>query len=245
MRDGRFAPSLASGVGCPCSRDAIAAVGRVRLMRFHRFGEYGTRRTPNAKPSLSNPRNVTGPLEMKPVLVSSAELGPPCGGLSRSETNEYDATTWSARTWMSYSTQQLSVSLQLAVAWEAAKALGGSAWVGCWAGCPLCCSLGCGGCLGCGRRLNFPACPSPRSDSCPSPPVRFRPSAGSRPRRFCGSEFVLGVGSEFFARAARTAIRRRAAPPRGRRPRPPRAAHHVVGPHEENFAISEGQDAFF
>ena len=37
---------------------------------------------------------------------------------------QYDATTWSARTWMSYSTQQLSVSLQLAVAWEAAKAMG-------------------------------------------------------------------------------------------------------------------------
>ena len=37
---------------------------------------------------------------------------------------QYDDTTWAARTWMSYATHQLSVSLHRSVAWEAANAMG-------------------------------------------------------------------------------------------------------------------------
>ena len=37
---------------------------------------------------------------------------------------EYDDTTWSARTWQSFATQQISVALQLAATLEIAHALG-------------------------------------------------------------------------------------------------------------------------
>ena len=37
---------------------------------------------------------------------------------------EYDATTWSARTWLSFQAQKLSVALQYAVALELSNALG-------------------------------------------------------------------------------------------------------------------------
>ena len=37
---------------------------------------------------------------------------------------EYDATTWSARTWLAFSVQQLSVALHRAAALEIAQALG-------------------------------------------------------------------------------------------------------------------------
>ena len=37
---------------------------------------------------------------------------------------EYDETTWSARTWQSFATQQISVALQLAATLEIAHALG-------------------------------------------------------------------------------------------------------------------------
>ena len=36
---------------------------------------------------------------------------------------EYDATTWSARTWLSYATQRLACALARAVAWELATAM--------------------------------------------------------------------------------------------------------------------------
>ena len=38
--------------------------------------------------------------------------------------SEYDETTWSARTWMAFVTQRLSVASQLSMAQEAAEALG-------------------------------------------------------------------------------------------------------------------------
>ena len=38
--------------------------------------------------------------------------------------SEYDATTWSARTWMSFNTQKISVALHTACAMEIADALG-------------------------------------------------------------------------------------------------------------------------
>ena len=38
--------------------------------------------------------------------------------------SEYDETTWSARTWMAFATQRLSVASQLSMAQEAAEALG-------------------------------------------------------------------------------------------------------------------------
>ena len=37
--------------------------------------------------------------------------------------SEYDATTWSARTWLSYTTQRMSCALVRAVAWELASAM--------------------------------------------------------------------------------------------------------------------------
>ena len=37
---------------------------------------------------------------------------------------QYDLTTWSARSWLSYQTQQLSVKLHIACAWEIAEELG-------------------------------------------------------------------------------------------------------------------------
>ena len=37
---------------------------------------------------------------------------------------EHDETTWSARTWMAFVTQRLSVAAQLSMAQEAAEALG-------------------------------------------------------------------------------------------------------------------------
>ena len=36
---------------------------------------------------------------------------------------EYDVTTWSARTWTSFTCQKLSVALHKAVAWEIGQAL--------------------------------------------------------------------------------------------------------------------------
>ena len=38
--------------------------------------------------------------------------------------SEYDETTWSARTWLSFVSQRLSVATQLAAAQEVAEALG-------------------------------------------------------------------------------------------------------------------------
>eukprot|EP00964_Phaeocystis_antarctica_P146635 scaffold113000_cov57-Phaeocystis_antarctica.AAC.4 len=38
--------------------------------------------------------------------------------------SEYDETAWSARTWMAFVTQRLSVASQLSMAQEAAEALG-------------------------------------------------------------------------------------------------------------------------
>ena len=38
--------------------------------------------------------------------------------------SEYDETTWAARTWTSFTSQRISVAAQLAMAQEAAEALG-------------------------------------------------------------------------------------------------------------------------
>ena len=38
--------------------------------------------------------------------------------------SEYDETTWSARTWMAFTTQRLSVAVQYSAAQEVAEALG-------------------------------------------------------------------------------------------------------------------------
>ena len=38
--------------------------------------------------------------------------------------SEYDETTWSARTWLSFQAQKISVALQYAVALELSNALG-------------------------------------------------------------------------------------------------------------------------
>ena len=37
--------------------------------------------------------------------------------------SEYDATTWSARTWMGFTAQRVSCALARAVAWEVASAM--------------------------------------------------------------------------------------------------------------------------
>ena len=37
---------------------------------------------------------------------------------------QYDLTTWSARSWLSFQTQQLSVKLHITCAWEIATELG-------------------------------------------------------------------------------------------------------------------------
>ena len=37
--------------------------------------------------------------------------------------SEYDATTWSARSWTSYAMQRISCTLMVAVAWEMASAM--------------------------------------------------------------------------------------------------------------------------
>ena len=43
---------------------------------------------------------------------------------NRLSTGEYDQTTWSARTWMSFTVQKLSVALHRAAAMEIGLALG-------------------------------------------------------------------------------------------------------------------------
>ena len=43
---------------------------------------------------------------------------------NRLQKAEYDATTWSARTWLSFSVQKLSVALHRAAAFEVVHALG-------------------------------------------------------------------------------------------------------------------------
>mgnify|MGYP006883836507 FL=1 len=40
--------------------------------------------------------------------------------------SEYDATTWSARTWMGFTAQRVSCALARAVAWELASAMDGA-----------------------------------------------------------------------------------------------------------------------
>jgi hypothetical protein len=37
---------------------------------------------------------------------------------------QYDATTWSARSWLAFQTQRLSVALHMALAWEIGCELG-------------------------------------------------------------------------------------------------------------------------
>jgi len=41
---------------------------------------------------------------------------------------EYDETTWSARTWLTFVAQRISVAVQLSMAQEAAEALGLCRW---------------------------------------------------------------------------------------------------------------------
>ena len=43
---------------------------------------------------------------------------------SKLASSEYDETTWAARTWTSFTSQRISVAAQLAMAQEAAEALG-------------------------------------------------------------------------------------------------------------------------
>ena len=43
---------------------------------------------------------------------------------NRLTSGEYDATTWAARTWLSYTVQKISVALHRAVALEIAESLG-------------------------------------------------------------------------------------------------------------------------
>ena len=55
------------------------------------------------------------------------ECGPRAAAEWRSNkltSSEYDETTWSARTWLTFVAQRLSVAVQLSVAQEAAEALG-------------------------------------------------------------------------------------------------------------------------
>ena len=55
--------------------------------------------------------------------------------------SEYDETTWSARTWLSFVSQRLSVATQLAAAQEVAEALGRR-----WRPTPACSELTLTGC---------------------------------------------------------------------------------------------------
>ena len=45
-------------------------------------------------------------------------------GYSDTRRAEFDATTWSARTWTSFTMQRISCALMVAVAWELAGAMG-------------------------------------------------------------------------------------------------------------------------
>ena len=61
--------------------------------------------------------------------VPAARRRAPCAAAAEWRKNkltasEYDETTWSARTWMAFVTQRLSVASQLSMAQEAAEALG-------------------------------------------------------------------------------------------------------------------------
>ena len=57
-----------------------------------------------------------------------SEIGGPFTGAELRANNltasEYDETTWSARTWMAFTTQRLSVAVQYSAAQEVAEALG-------------------------------------------------------------------------------------------------------------------------
>ena len=64
-----------------------------------------------------------------PVCKKSVYLRSPIDASFRLPENkltssEYDETTWSARTWLSFVSQRLSVATQLAAAQEVAEALG-------------------------------------------------------------------------------------------------------------------------
>ena len=43
---------------------------------------------------------------------------------NRLTARQYDLTTWGARSWLSFQTQQLSITLHMACAWEIADELG-------------------------------------------------------------------------------------------------------------------------
>ena len=72
--------------------------------------------------------------DVRPLLVETfggvaPEFVDLLGELAKDRANrlnagEYDLTTWSARTWMAFSTQQLSVAIHSAAAFEIAHALG-------------------------------------------------------------------------------------------------------------------------
>ena len=70
---------------------------RVYVMLFETFGGFGP--------------DVTSLLKLAAAQVDN-----------RLSHAQYDETTWSARTWMSFSCQRISVALHTAVAWELATA---------------------------------------------------------------------------------------------------------------------------
>ena len=61
--------------------------------------------------------------EMSPQLVDALRAAAEWRK-NKLTSSEYDETTWSARTWMAFVTQRLSVAAQLSMAQEVAEALG-------------------------------------------------------------------------------------------------------------------------
>ena len=63
-------------------------------------------------------------LQTAPILCAASLRAAAEWRSNKLTSSEYDETTWSARTWLTFVAQRLSVAVQLSVAQEAAEALG-------------------------------------------------------------------------------------------------------------------------
>ena len=100
--DGAFDPSSGLGYVSPKAGDYPSAIARgnhVDALLFETYGGYG-------------------PGTMRLLYQLAAEVG---GKLSAAQ---FEQTSWSARTWLSYSCQKISIALHLATAHEIASELG-------------------------------------------------------------------------------------------------------------------------
>ena len=100
--DGRFDPSTGGGYVAPRKADYAHALSLgvdLRLLAFETFGGFSP-----------------GVVRLLKDLAWEVR--------NKLSARQYDLTTWGARSWLAFQTQQLSVKLHISCAWEIATELG-------------------------------------------------------------------------------------------------------------------------